>query len=151
MTTRVEEVPATADDLGRGSHTFGQRVHELLHRQPALSPAVVLLLAIIVFSLLSDRFIRPQNLSLVLQQVSIVGSLAVGVGWLTSCVAALALRRPREPGRFAAAAGALVASSVVAIKIVPGVPGSFTAAEWIAFGLWSALGLTFWIARRRSR
>jgi fructose transport system permease protein len=78
MTTRVEEVPATADDLGRGSHTFGQRVHELLHRQPALSPAVVLVLAIIVFSLLSDRFIRPQNLSLILQQVSIVGSLAVG-------------------------------------------------------------------------
>jgi fructose transport system permease protein len=78
MSTRVEEAPTTAEDLGRGSHTFGQKVHELLHRQPALSPAVVLVLAIIVFSLLSDRFIRPQNLSLILQQVSIVGSLAVG-------------------------------------------------------------------------
>jgi fructose transport system permease protein len=32
----------------------------------------------IVFSLLSDRFLRPQNLSLIAQQVSIVGTLAVG-------------------------------------------------------------------------
>ena len=83
--------------------------------------------------------------------ISEVGSLAVGVGWLASCVAALALRQRGEPGRFAAAAGALVAASVVAIKVVPGVPGSFTAAEWIAFGLWSALGLACWIARRRGR
>src|SRR4051794_38216999 len=78
MAATVEESPATAEDLAKDSHTFGMRVHELLHRQPALSPAVVLILAIIVFSLLSDRFIRPQNLSLILQQVSIVGTLAVG-------------------------------------------------------------------------
>jgi hypothetical protein len=50
---------------------------------------------------------------------------------------------------FAAAAGAVVALAVVAIKVVPGIPGSFTAAEWIAFGLWSVLGLAFWVARRR--
>jgi fructose transport system permease protein len=31
-----------------------------------------------VFSFLSNRFIRPENLSLILQQVSIVGALAVG-------------------------------------------------------------------------
>jgi fructose transport system permease protein len=79
MTQSVDvEAPASAEDLAGDSHTLSQRVHELLHKQPALSPAIVLILACIVFSFLSDRFIRPQNLSLVAQQVSIVGSLAVG-------------------------------------------------------------------------
>ena len=104
----------------------------------------ILLMAVlsVLGALLGDAVLVP---------ISEVGSLAVGVGWLASCVAALALRQRGEPGRFAAAAGALVAASVVAIKVVPGVPGSFTAAEWIAFGLWSALGLACWIARRRGR
>ena len=34
------------------------------------------------------------------------------------------------------------------MKIVPSIPGSFTRAEWIAFGLWSALGLLFWRGSR---
>ena len=72
------EAPASAEELAGDSHTFSQRVHEVLHRYPALSPAIVLILAMIVFSLLSDRFLRPQNLSLIAQQVSIVGTLAVG-------------------------------------------------------------------------
>lgn len=78
MSSNVEAAPITAEELAGDKHTISQRIHELLHKQPALSPALVLILAIIVFSFLSDRFIRPQNLSLVLQQVSIVGSLAVG-------------------------------------------------------------------------
>ena len=32
------------------------------------------------------------------------------------------------------------------MKVVPGVPGSFTRAEWVAFAAWSALGLVFWLA-----
>lgn len=50
----------------------------MLHRQPALSPAIVLVLAAIVFSLVNDRFYALQNLSLVAQQVAVIGSLAVG-------------------------------------------------------------------------
>ena len=34
------------------------------------------------------------------------------------------------------------------MKIIPSVPGSFTRAEWIAFGLWSALGVLCWSGRR---
>ncbi len=49
----------------------------MLHRYPAVSPAVVLVLAIIVFGLLNDRFLDPANLSLVTQQVAVVGTLAV--------------------------------------------------------------------------
>jgi len=37
------------------------------------------------------------------------------------------------------------------MKVVPGVPGSFTRAEWVAFVAWSALGVVFWLARSRAR
>jgi fructose transport system permease protein len=71
---------ATVDPAERFLHrmTFVQRVHRILHRYPALSPAVVLILAAIVLGTLNNRFYRPENLSLVAQQVAVVGGLAVG-------------------------------------------------------------------------
>ena len=53
------------------------RVRNTLHRYPALSPAIVLLVAVVVFGLLNDRFLRFENLSLITQQVSVVGTLAI--------------------------------------------------------------------------
>jgi fructose transport system permease protein len=50
----------------------------VLHSQPALSPAIVLVLACVGFSLTSSHFYQLQNLSLVAQQVAVVGSLAAG-------------------------------------------------------------------------
>jgi len=58
--------------------TIGRRVQGTLHKYPALSPALVLVVAIIIFGFLNDRFIRPENLSLITQQVAVVGALAVG-------------------------------------------------------------------------
>src|ERR1043165_4567857 len=58
--------------------TPAQRIHSVLHRQPALSPAIVLVLAAVVFSLVNERFYALQNLSLIAQQVAVIGSLAVG-------------------------------------------------------------------------
>jgi len=55
-----------------------QRLHSILHRYPALSPAVVLVLAALVFGALNTRFFAPANLSLVAQQVAVVGGLVVG-------------------------------------------------------------------------
>jgi fructose transport system permease protein len=55
-----------------------QRLHSILHRYPALSPAVVLVLAALVFGAINTRFFAPANLSLVAQQVAVVGGLAVG-------------------------------------------------------------------------
>ena len=75
-----------------------------------------------------------------------VGSLAVGVGWLSACVAWL-LRAHDEP-RWAAWAGAAVSVVFISMKVLPFVPGSFSAAEWIALGGWLALGWGFWAARR---
>ncbi len=74
----VDNTDGGVEDVTPAGSTIGSRVHDLLHRQPALSPALVLILALIVFSLLSDRFLRLGNLSLVAQQVAIVGTLAVG-------------------------------------------------------------------------
>lgn len=67
-----------AEEFLRRPITPAQRVHSVLHRQPALSPAIVLILAGVVFALLNSRFYALQNLSLVAQQVAVVGSLAVG-------------------------------------------------------------------------
>jgi fructose transport system permease protein len=55
-----------------------QRVHSILHRYPALSPAVVLILAAVVLGAFNNRFYAPANLSLIAQQVAVVGGLAVG-------------------------------------------------------------------------
>lgn len=58
--------------------TLGSRIQSALHRYPALSPALVLVVSIVVFGFLNDRFLRPENLSLITQQVAVVGALAVG-------------------------------------------------------------------------
>ncbi|UOQ91183.1 ABC transporter permease [Agromyces endophyticus] len=53
------------------------RIRNVLHRYPAISPAIVLVIAVIVFGILNDRFLNPANLSLITQQVAVVGTLAV--------------------------------------------------------------------------
>lgn len=76
--TRMLEESGTAEDILRARSTVGRQVHGVLHRMPALSPAIVLVLAGVVFGLANDRFLRPENISIVLQQAAVVGSLAVG-------------------------------------------------------------------------
>jgi fructose transport system permease protein len=53
------------------------RLRNILHRYPAISPAVVLVLAIVVFGIINPRFLFPANLSLITQQVAVVGTLAL--------------------------------------------------------------------------
>jgi len=53
------------------------RVRNILHKYPAVSPAVVLVIAIIAFGIINERFLYPNNLSLILQQVAVVGTLAL--------------------------------------------------------------------------
>lgn len=45
---------------------------------PAVSPLIALAIAVVIFSLQSDRFLTGRNLSLVVQQVMVVGTLAIG-------------------------------------------------------------------------
>jgi len=80
VTTAIDDGAASAalEEFLNRPPTFGQRVHSVLHSQPALSPAIVLVLACVGFSLTSSHFYQLQNLSLVAQQVAVVGSLAAG-------------------------------------------------------------------------
>jgi len=88
----------------------------------------------------------------ILVPISDVGSLAVGVGWMSACLAyILRMRRADNEPRFHAMAwmGVLVSAAIILMKIVPAVPGSFSRVEWLAFALWCLLGLLFWIGRPR--
>ena len=114
--------------LGRVHQTFGT---------PA--PAIALLAIVTVAgAVLGDAILVP---------VTEVGSLTVGVGWLSACIAYVLRARPGESTAMAWL-GAAVSVAIILMKIVPAVPGSFTRAEWTAFALWSGLGLMFWVTRR---
>ncbi len=74
------EPPTSALDLAEeflDRTTPLSRIRNTLHRYPAISPAIVLALSIIVFGILNERFLAPANLSLITQQVAVVGTLAV--------------------------------------------------------------------------
>ena len=131
-------------------HGLGRRglVHDSLARIDPVrgtpTNAILLMAALTLgATLLGDALLVP---------VTEVGSLAVGVGWLSTCLAfwARGRRSARRPaGTALAIAGAAVSIAIIAMKVLPFVPGSFTRAEWIPFGLWSALGLLFWSLRTR--
>ncbi|MFV0491283.1 MAG: ABC transporter permease [Pseudorhodobacter sp.] len=58
--------------------TLGRRIINRLHSNPTIIPLGVLLLGILVFSVVvGERFFHPFNLSLVLQQVTIIGVIAL--------------------------------------------------------------------------
>jgi fructose transport system permease protein len=80
VTTATDDGAASAalEEFLNRPPSVGQRVHSVLHSQPALSPAIVLVLACVGFSLTSSHFYQLQNLSLVAQQVAVVGTLAAG-------------------------------------------------------------------------
>ncbi len=83
-----------------------------------------------------------------------VGSLAVALGWLAASLAALSrARRNRTAGPMAialAGTSTVVSLAVIAMKVIPGIPGGFTHTEWIAFGVWAALGAWLWTGWRQS-
>src|SRR3954469_20359473 len=54
------------------------RVQHVLHANPVLGPLAVLVVAIIAFSIVNGRFLTATNLSLVLQQVTVIATLALG-------------------------------------------------------------------------
>jgi len=71
---------ATNDAIANFAHdeqSLKRKITNLLHNYPAIVPFVVLLGAVIVFSLVvGERFFSPFTLTLILQQVAIVGIVA---------------------------------------------------------------------------
>jgi amino acid transporter len=76
----------------------------------------------------------------ILVPISEVGSVASAIGWLAACAAYYRMRpAPRE--QFVALVGSTVGMLMILMKIVPGIPGHFTAYEWLALGIWILLGV----------
>src|SRR5918996_144383 len=103
------------------------RIHDILHSNATLGPLFVLLLAVLVFTVAADGFLEPRNLSLIVQQVMVVGTLAaaqtiiiltagidLSVGAimvLSSIVMAKLSAESGLPGPAALAAGLLVGAA----------------------------------------
>jgi fructose transport system permease protein len=69
---------SAAEELARRQHTPAQRVQHLLHSHPAISPALILILTAIVFTVLNPNFAQPNSLSLLVQQTAVIAALGVG-------------------------------------------------------------------------
>ncbi len=83
----------------------------------------------------------------VLVPIAEVGSLAAVLGWLASCASYFVVSE-RRSGRAVAASGVLVTLALLALKLLPVVPGHFTRWEWAALVGWSALGLALRVSGR---
>lgn len=73
----VSSMTATDFDVRRHD-SLGLRVQHTLHGNPVLGPLAVLILAIIAFSIVNTRFFAAANLSLVLLQVTVIATIALG-------------------------------------------------------------------------
>jgi len=72
--TSAKSEVASFDDHNKG---LVGRFHHALHTQPSLVPLIVLLVAVLIFSIaLGSKFLSPFAMTLILQQVQIVGIVA---------------------------------------------------------------------------
>lgn len=68
----------TAARFEEGRRSFLRQVQGFLHSYPTAIPAAILLIAVLIFSgIVGGRFFHPFNLSLVLQQVTIIAVLGI--------------------------------------------------------------------------
>ena len=131
--------------LGR-RNLIDARAGQIHPRHQTPSVAVLCIgLATAACMLLGDAILVP---------ITEVGSVACAIGWAATCAAYLSMgRTSRLPGQeslssfewIVATLGLLVAIAMMLMKVVPAIPGHFTAYEWLALGIWIALGA---IARR---
>ncbi len=84
----------------------------------------------------------------ILVPISEVGSVACAIGWTAACIAYFCMK-PGSGARGIAALGAVIGALLVAMKILPFVPGHFDHSEWIALALWCLLGAILHFAGRK--
>jgi fructose transport system permease protein len=106
------------------------RIHDILHSNATLGPLFVLLLTVVIFSVTADRFLEPGNLSLIVQQVMVVGTLGIAQTLIILTA-----------GIDLSVGAIMVLSSIVMAKLSAdqGVPGLL--ALLIGFGVGTACGL----------
>jgi fructose transport system permease protein len=73
----LKDSDVTVAAFERRHHSFVDRLQHFLHGNPTMVPVIVLLLSIVAFGLVAGgKFFSAFNLSLIMQQVSIIGILA---------------------------------------------------------------------------
>jgi len=109
------------------------------HQTPSIAVLCVGL-ATAACMLLGDAILVP---------ITEVGSVACAIGWSATCAACLALASTRPVvmtlslvERAVAWFGLAVGIAMALMKVIPRVPGHFTVDEWLALGIWVALGAT---------
>jgi APA family basic amino acid/polyamine antiporter len=106
---------------------FG-RVHETF-----LTPSVAIVaivLATVVGLLLGDAILVP---------VTEVGSMAAASGWFMACLSFWLVEK-KASKRLITSIGIAVALLMLLMKLLPMFPGHFSGAEWLALGIWLAVG-----------
>jgi amino acid transporter len=109
--------------------------------QKFLTPSVAILgitAGTLAGLLLGDALLVP---------VTEVGSMASALGWLAAC-SSFWLVENRISLRAVTGLGIVVSLLLFLMKVLPVIPGHFSPAEWIALGIWLALGT---ILHRRPR
>ncbi len=115
------------------------------HHQTPSAAVLRIGLATAACMLLGDAILVP---------ITEVGSVACAIGWAATCAAYLAMGRSAtlagqlKAGQLKISAleasiagfGLLVAVAMLLMKVVPAIPGHFTIYEWLALGIWVALG-----------
>jgi fructose transport system permease protein len=69
---------AAAAEFARRRQSPVQRLQSLLHAYPWLSPLILFIITIVVFSILNPRFAEPGGFSTLVQQTAIVAALGIG-------------------------------------------------------------------------
>jgi APA family basic amino acid/polyamine antiporter len=78
--------------------------------------------------------------------VTEVGSMASALGWFAACISFWIVEK-RAMMRIVTGLGMAVSLLLLLMKVLPEFPGHFSLAEWIALGIWVALGV---VLRARS-
>lgn len=69
---------SAAEQFAKRQQSPVQRIQHLLHAHPSISPLLVLVLSFFVFTYLNPNFGTLRTQSLIMQQVAVVGALAIG-------------------------------------------------------------------------
>jgi len=106
------------------------------------------------FGMVHDKFLTPSVAILwiaagtlaglllgdaLLVPVTEVGSMASALGWFAACLSFWMVEK-RASMRIVTGLGMAVSLLLFLMKVLPGVPGHFSPAEWSAFGIWVGLG-----------
>jgi fructose transport system permease protein len=111
--------------------SFMHRLQHFLHGNPTVVPVIVLLLSVAVFgAIIGDRFLSTFNMSLIIQQVSIIGilaaaqSLIVLTAGIDLSVAAIMVLSSVVIGKFAVSLGVPAPAAILCGLVVGYLCGS---------------------------